>query len=287
MHRHVQLGTLALLLSSGCGFTVGVDVQERATELDAPADGIARFEMNDVSVDDEVVVQGTGSRIALHLEMLDWSARPDSIRAEIANRGDVARLQMVGSESMSLVRVDASIPSTLGADIELAHGGVEIRDLSAPVFVHARTIALRDIAAPVVAEGGEVRLRYIVPIDLTSVESVTGFVGAGGVINTEADAQITLTSSRISDLEVHSLSESEGSFVEILLPPGGGFTVLLRTPGHALFDYEEVNYDSVVEGAPSAAAGLTFDVGGGGPLITATARAGSVLIRSTESSITP
>jgi len=42
----------------------------------------------------------------------------------------------------------------------------------------------------------------------------------------------------------------------------------------------DVDYDSLDEGAPSPSEDLIFDVGGGGPIGTATAAAGSVLINA-------
>ncbi len=283
--RYVILSALAL---GGCGVTLGVDVEERAAEFEAPADGVVTFEMQRVAVDDAVSIQGEpGERISGHLEMLDWSKRRDSIRVEVALRGDVARLQMVGTESMSLVSIDASIPRSVETSIELTHGGLELSELDAPVFAKARSITLRNIAAPVVAEQGEVRLNYTIPIDLDSEGSVGGFLGAGGTINTDGDANLSLTRWTMSDFELHSLSDDPQGSVVLHLPPSGHFTLLVRTPGQATVDYEDIYYDSLAEGAPSAAAGLTFDVGGGGPLITVTSRAGSVTIVSPSSSPTP
>jgi len=276
-----RLLTLPLALASlltGCGTTFGVDVTELNTDLDMSAEGIDRFEMLHVGVDDEVVIEGGGDRVAVHLEMLDWNARPDRIRAELADRGDVARLQMISSESITLVSVGVSIPETTATSIDLSHGSLSLSYLSAPATVSARSVTLRDVAAPVVAEASHVEFNYAVPLDLTTSGSVYGRSSSSGVLHAEGDVQLSLTGSRVSEFEVHSTNADESAFVEVFLPPGARCTVFLRTPGHALLDAGDVNYDSLDEGAASPASGLTFDVGGGGPLLTLTASTGSILV---------
>ena len=271
-----SLALFGLLLASGCGVVLGVDVAERGTELDAPADGVTSFEFRDVSADDTVRVHGDNTRFSVHLDMLEWDHSGDTIRAELANHGDVVRLQMVGGESVSLVGLDAFIPADVATSLILARGTLDLSDLSAPVFASAGSITLHDVSAPVVADGS-VTLDCTIPVDLTATGSVYGSTRAGGVVRTESNAQITLVSTSVSDFELDSSSDSQAGFLELYLPPRGNWTLHVETPGHVVIHAGNIDYDAPAEDS-AAVDGLTFDIGLGGPEIRVTSSAGSILI---------
>lgn len=284
MRSEPRVGLVALACAAtliGCGTVLRLDARSLSTELSLPGAGLSSLELRDVAVNEGVTVVGGADDVNAELELIDFSARPDSARVELVDHSGVASLQMLGTESLSLVRIDLRVPSRLSTELELTHGELSLRDLRAPAVVGASAVTLRNVDAPVTVERGSTHVDYDLPLDLMAAEDVFGTLRRGGVVHTRGNAQITLRGEH--EFELVGLGDDPSGYLEVYLPAAARTTLVVQTPGHAVVRVGELDYDSTTEGAASASAGLRFDLNGGGPLVTLRARAGSILVHASPS----
>lgn len=270
---------------TACGVTFGVDAVESVTDVELEVGDATTFAILDTGVDDIVTVCGGNDRIAAHVTTVEWLGddRAAPPAAELVRVDDTVELALSGGdETVTLTRIDAEIPGELATIVEVTAGSLELCDLDAPVdaWVTEGSVTLTDIAAPATIDASSVRVDNLPPVDLIASGEVSGTLAAGGSVYASGTVVLTQTGYELESLDIDTDATASESFVTLYLPPGGDWTLSIRSAyGVGFIDVGDFYYDSNDEDAPPVADGIEVDIGAGGPPITITTDYAGIFVR--------